>query len=199
MLCTIADIKARLGISDKTEFDAVLTQIAAGFTARADQFCGRTLLASAADVTEYYTGKCEYLRLVSYPIIAITSIKEAWDYNFDDAAALIANTDYRILDAGKTGLIARLYGDWCNQPDGIQVIARGGYCAAGVTPAAGEHALPDDLRDAAICQCSFVFKRKDDLGLSGVSFNGGSFNKFESLKLLPEVEAVLRSYIRLSI
>lgn len=202
MLCTINDIKTRLG-EGGTAFDDLLTQIAAGFTARADQFCSRGLLVTAADVTEYYAGSSQMIQLRRYPVVSIASIKECLDYNFDDAAPLLADTDYRLIGPGadNRGILMRMYGCWLGGFDGVQVVYSGGFCAAGVTPEenSGEHLLPDDLREAAIQQCSFLFKRKDDIGLSGVSFQGGSFSKFESLKLLPEVAAVLDSYRRLVI
>lgn len=197
MLCTIADIKDRLGLTGTTH-DAVIEQIVKGFTARAERFCRRGLVAPDADVTEYYTGGTQMLQLMRYPVIAITSVKECWAYNFDDVDPLTSEQDYRLLGGGQRGLLLRLWSVWPGMFDGVQVVYRGGYCAAGVAPQDGETALPDDLREAAICQCSFVFKRRDDIGLSGVSFAGGSINKFESLKLLPEVEATLKSYQRIS-
>lgn len=202
MLCTIADIKARLGLTT-TDHDAVLTQIAAGFTALADRFCGRTLLVTAGDVTEYYTGHCNMIQLRRYPVVSITSIKECYGYNFDDVDPLTADTDYRLIDSGSDnrGVIARLWSSWYNGFDGIQVVYRGGYCAAGVSPTeeTNEVALPDDLREAAIEQCSMIFKRRDDIGLSGISFDGGSFSKFTAMDLLPMVKSVLTDYRRLSI
>lgn len=200
MLCTISDIKERLGLAAaETTHDAVIERIILGFTARAERYCGRGLLAPSADVTEYYTGGVQLLQLYRCPIIAITSIKECLGYNFDDADGLNADTDYRLVNPGSDnrGVLARLYGCWFGGYDGIQVIYRGGYEAAGVTPETGKYALPDDLREAAIFQCSFLFKRRDDIGLSGVSFQGGSFNKFDALKLLPEVAHILDSYKRI--
>ena len=97
------------------------------------------------------------------------------------------------------GYLFGKYHHWLAVPGGIQVIDRGGYCAAGVSPTGDEVALPDDLREAAIFQCSFLFKRKDDIGLAGVGFDGGSFSKFESLKLLPEVKDTLKSYKRITL
>jgi hypothetical protein len=197
MLCTIDDIKLRLGL-DSTH-DALLTQLVAGFTRAADTFCNRVLLVTAADVTDYYTGGSPLLQLRRYPVVAISSIKECLGYNFDDVAPLVADTDYRLVNPGddNRGILLRLYVSWNGNWDGIQVKGRGGYCAAGVTPQTGEVALPDDLREAAIQQCSFLFKRRDDIGLSGVSFDGGSFDKSENLKLLPGVAATLTAYRRL--
>jgi hypothetical protein len=199
MLCTLADIKTRLGDLG-TEYDAMLTRMIASFAAIADAHTGRTLIAPAAAVTEYYTGCGAYLQLKSYPLVAVTSIKEAFDYDFTNASALVLNTDYRPLDGGLRGVLFRLpYLDWCDYPDAIEVKHRSGYCAAGVTPSTGETALPDDLREAAIEQVSFIFKRRDDIGLSSNSMQGGSINVFSSMDLLPLVKAILDKYRRIAL
>jgi len=84
-------------------------------------------------------------------------------------------------------------------PDSIRLIHKGGYCSAGQTPGEGEFAMPADLREAAIEQSSFIFKRKDDLGLSGIGFEGGSISKFSPMDLLPMVKKILDSYRRPSL
>ncbi len=196
MLCTIDDIKLRLGLDSKS--DAVLTRIAAGFTRRAETHCRRPLLITEDDVTEYYTGRGSLLQLRRYPVVAITSVKECLGGNFDDAAARVEGLHYRLLNPGANnrGVLGSLWGSWAGGYDNIQVVYRGGFCAAGATPDDGEVALPDDLREAAIQQCSVIYKRRDDIGLSGVTFEGGGFQKFQSLQLLPDVLAVLDSYQR---
>lgn len=196
-LCILQDLKDRLGIT-KTEHDDVLNAIITGFTARADTFCGRSLFAPAADITEYYTGQSKYLQLKQYPVISITSIIESWDYGFNEDA-LTSDTDYRLINSGKKGILSRLYTRWLAMDDSIQVIYLAGFIAAGETPQAGETALPGDLREAAIQQCTFIFKRRDDIGLSGVSFDGGGFQKFSAMKLLPDVADVLTAYRRITL
>jgi hypothetical protein len=197
MLCTLDDIKTRLG-DIGTEYDAMLTRMIASFASYADTHTGWTLIAPAAAVTEYYTGCGQYLQLKSFPLIAITSIKEAMDYDFANADALVLNTDYRPLNGGLKGVLFRTFIGWLDTPDGIQIIHRSGFCAAGVTPATGETALPDDLREAAIEQVSFIFKRRDDIGLSSNSMQGGSINVFSSMDLLPLVKSILDKYRRLT-
>jgi hypothetical protein len=197
MLCTLDDLKTRLGIG--SEFDAMLTRIIDSFSAIAKTYTGRTLLAPAIDATEYYTGVGNFLQVMAYPVIAITSVKEASDYDYAAADALVANTDYRLVNAGLKGILYRLWTNWLDLPDCVQIVYRGGYCAAGVTPSTGEHALPADLREAAIEQVSFIFKRRDDIGLSSNSFQGGSINVFSSMDLLPMVKQILDSYRRLSL
>jgi len=197
-VCTIDDVKLRLGIGD-SEYDVMIAAIIAGLTGRFDAFCGRTLLLTAADVTEYYTGGTTYLQLDRYPLISITSVKEAWDRDFNNADALTAEDDYWLLRLGKNGIIHRNLAWWPIRPDSIQVIYRGGYAAAGESPGDSEIALPAEIREAAIMQATFIFKRRDDIGLSGVGFEGGSMSKFQAMKLLPDVEEVLKQYRRPSL
>ncbi len=197
-MCTTDDVKTRLGISD-SDYDDMIAAIIAGLTGRFDAFCGRTLLQTAADVTEYYTGGSPYLQLNRYPLIAVTSIKEAWDRDFDNATALTADDDYWQMNGGKNGIIHRNLSRWPIRPDSIQVIYRGGFAAAGDEPGTGESTLPAEIREAAIMQAAFVFKRRDDIGLSGVAFEGGSITKFQPMKLLPDVEDVLKQYRRPSL
>ena len=192
-VCTLADVKERLGIGN-TDHDSVLSRLIAGLEGIFNNHIGRDLIVTAADVTEYYSGCGQYLQLKRYPVVEITSIKEALDYDFDSADALVANENCRLVNGGVNGIVFRCYGWWYETPDSIQVVYRGGFAAAGVTPGSGETALPDAIREAAIEQATFLFKRRDDLGLSGVSFEGGSIQKFAPVDLLPLVKKVLDDY-----
>ena len=175
------------------------TSIITGLTGRFDAFCGRTLLQPTGDVTEYYTGLSQYLQLNRYPLIAITTIKEAWDRDFDNADALTAEEDYWPMALGKNGIIFREVIVWPGKPDSIQVVYRGGFTGAGETPGSSEIALPPEIREAAIMQATLVYKRRDDIGLSGVGFEGGSMTKLQAMELLPDVEEVLKQYRRPSL
>jgi len=192
-ICTVADLKDRLGLSD-TENDQLLATIARGVESLFNSFTHRELIVNAADVTEYFTGCGQYLQLDRWPIVGITSVKESILYDFDAADALVEDTAWRKLRNGKNGILYCIRSKWQDTEDSIQVIYRGGYCSAGQTPGAGEYAMPDDLREAAIEQGTFLFKRKDDIGLAGVSAEGGSISKFTAIKLLPLVEQVLKKY-----
>lgn len=197
-ICTLTDVKDRLGI-DKTDYDELINRIIVGMEAIFNGQTNRELIVTAADVTDYFAGMGTMLQLKRYPIVSITSIKEALDFSFASAAVLVADTDYRQLAGGERGMLYRIYMNWSQVPDSVQIIYRGGYCSAGQTPDTGEHGLPPDLREAAIEQASFIFKRKDDIGLSGVGFEGGSISKFSAMKLLPMVEEILKKYRRISL
>lgn len=197
-ICTLADVKERLGLSD-TDHDIAINRIVLGLEEVFNSYTSRELIVNAADVTEYYTGCSPELQLLRFPVVGITSIKESAVYDFDSATALVENAGYRIVRQGKNGILHHIFSNWLGAVDGIQVIYRGGYCAAGQSPGTGEFALPADLREAAIEQASFLFKRRDDLGLSGVSSQGGSISKFSAIDLLPMVKKILDKYRRPSL
>ncbi len=194
-ICTLADVKDRLGIT-VTDYDAALTRLITGIEEIFNSQTRRTLIAPAAAVTEYYTGRGNRLQLERYPIIAITSIKESITYDFDNADALTADSGYRIVANGRSGVLLRMYLNWASQPDSVQVVYRGGYAAAGQSPGSGEYALPADLREAAIEQASFLFKRRDDIGLSSVGIQGAQISKHEPIALLKNVREILDHYRR---
>ncbi len=194
-ICTLADVKDRLGETE-TDHDVTINRIITGLEAIFNEYTRRTLIVNAADVTEYYTTEGRYLQLNRYPVVSITSIKQAIDYDFDNTDVMTADTDYRLIGAGKNGIIYRMNLSWFATADSIQVVYRGGYTAAGQEPGDGEFAMPADLREAAIEQTSFIHKRKDDIGLAGVGFEGGSISKFSSMNLLPMVKKILDNYRR---
>lgn len=198
MLCTLADIKSRLSLTTTdADRDAMLTTIIASVTSMFESFCSRRFIVPSAAVTEYYTGAGPWLQVMYYPIVSIVSIKESLDYDYALATALIDDTDYRLVNAGRKGCIYRCWGDWpACPPDAIQIVYRGGYTAAGSTPGTGETAVPEDLKEAAILQAALFYKRRDDLGLSGGSFPGGSYAKFTDIELLPAVKDILNNGYR---
>ena len=197
-LCTLEDCKLRRGLTNN-DGDSLLSRIILGVAAAFESYCRRPLLLTAAAVTEYYTGQGQYLQLARYPIASITSIKDASDYNFTSAVALVADSDYRLIRAGEKGILYSMLGDWDPNPDAIQVIYRGGFVAAGDAVGTGETALPADLREAAIEQAVFLFQRKDDMGLVQVNYQGGSINKQVDMNLLPQVKLILDNYRRPSL
>lgn len=196
-ICTLADVKDRLGITD-TENDQLINRIIVNIESIFNSFTNRKLLLNSTDETYYFTGDDrQKVILPRYPVVSVASVKESYDYDFDNETALTANTDYRVMTA--TGSIYRIATEWCNYEDGVQVIYKGGFTAAGQTPGEGETSMPADLREMAIEQVSFIYKRKHDIGLSAQSFDGGSINKFAPMDLLPLVKSILDKYRRLGL
>ncbi|HAL45687.1 MAG: hypothetical protein A2Y12_06150 [Planctomycetes bacterium GWF2_42_9] len=194
-ICTLADIKDRLGIST-TEDDTLISRIITGLESLFNNHTNRKLLLNAADETFNTAGNGPRIILPRYPIVSITSIKEAIDYDFANADALTANEDYRLIaDKGTLYRLSHQY--WPAAEDSIEIKYRGGYVSAGQTPATGETAMPADLREAAIEQASFIYKRRNDIGITSNSSMGSSITTFSAMDLLPMVKEILKPYNRL--
>ncbi|HOT73740.1 MAG TPA: hypothetical protein PLX18_11365 [Anaerohalosphaeraceae bacterium] len=199
MLCTLEQIQQRLGVTSlSAEDSAVLTGLLASVTAMAEQYCHRGLVLPEEPVTEVYTGGTPYLRLRAFPVADLQEIRIAADGDFDSAEPLGAS-EYRLLQFGRSGIVYRVDLPWpAEPPDSIQVVYRGGFVPAGESPAdPAETPMPADLQESAVEQVVFLFKRRDDIGLSGVSFQGGSFSKFEQVDLLPQVKRIWDLYQRI--
>lgn len=193
-ICLISDIQARLGLAAGVD-DAVILAIIQGVEGLFVDYCGRQLVMTTEAVTEDYTGMGPYLQLKRFPVIAISSVIEAVDWAFATTEPLTADLDYRLVNSGVRGMLWRAWGQsWCGGPDSVRVTYRGGYCPAGQTPASGETAMPAALREAAIEQGSFIYKRRDDIGLISVGFEGGNFSKKTEIDLLPQVVTILDQY-----
>ena len=194
-ICTLADVKDRLGLSG-TDNDVLINRIISGLEATFDNETMRQLLLNAVDETLNWTGSGgKRIILPRYPIVSITSIKESVDYDFDNTDALVEDTDYRVKY--DDGIIYRINGKWLTQEDGIEIQYRGGFVSAGQTAGEDETPMPNDLREAAIQQASFILKRRNDIGLTAVSSQGGSINSFSAMDLLPLVRQTLDNNKRL--
>ncbi len=193
-ICTLADVKDRLGLGT-TEYDSVINRIIAGVEAIFDSYTMRKLILNDEDETLYWTGSGgQRIILPRYPIVSITSIKEAIDWNFADADALVENTDFRIV---AERFLYRAGLRWPMREDSIEIKYKGGYVPAGQSPGENETAMPADLREAAILQATFIYERRNSISQSANSFQGGSVTFSEKMDLLPMVKNVLDNYKRL--
>lgn len=198
-ICLLSDVKDRLEMTAETKHDDRLRRIIAGVEQLFENWCRRKLIMNTSDITEYYTGLGSRLQLKRYPVISITSVKEAWDYDFDNADELVADVDYRLVGGGDKGIIYKMYGTFKALPDSVQVIYRGGYAPAGASLGENEIAMPADLREAAIIQAALVFNRRDDMGVGGLSFDGGGFQKIDSTEICRPAKEILEHYKRRSL
>ena len=200
-LCTLADVKAFLGIAAlDTEHDAALNTQIAGVSAQLARAAGR--IHDEIGVLEATTGAIQWFSpeprtrlvyLAAYPVISITEIKEAAFGAFDDADALVENEDYQILKA--RGRLTRV-GFWLPGEQTVRVTYNGGYTAADDTPGKGETALPDDVVGAAIKQVAFYFRRRDQLGVTSAGVAGGSYTTYARDELLPDVRETMNRFAR---
>lgn len=195
-LCLLQDVRDRIGISSgDTDDDAAIKDIIRGVSGMFDTYCNRILLLNSTDATEYYDGEDDILMVQRFPVVSVTSLTESAEgtYDWDNETALTEDEHFRVLN--ELGIIRRLNGNkFMTGIDTIRLVYTGGYCAAGVTAGTGETALPDDLREAAIMQSQFVFKRRDDIGLTATSGQGMSITKFSAMSLLPMVKSTLERF-----
>ncbi len=57
--------------------------------------------------------------------------------------------------------------------------------------------IPDDIVEACIQQAQFTYQRRDSLGLTAASAQGGSFSTYAQDNLLPGVADTMRAYKRM--
>lgn len=202
MLCTLAQLKARMGVAVSDD-DALLTAIITGVSARLARACGRQTpdgapcleKTSVTEVLSAIDNDQRVLMLRAFPVVSITSIKEGLYNDFSDSDALVAGTSYHVELA--RGILHRIGGAWLRGPQTVQAIYVGGYTAAGDTPGAGETALPGDLVDAAVQQCQYLASRRDEMGATGIDAGqGGGVTWASAYKLLPDVAAVCETFRR---
>jgi len=197
MLCTLAQLKARLGIGDE-DSDTLLTQIITGVSGQlqGEGGCGRTL-SLESDIVEYKTirePRAASIWLSRYPVVSISEIKEATYNDFDDADALTADDDFQFdPDSGEV----HKTGWWLRGFRTAKITYTGGYVLPGDVAGDGETELPDDIVEAAIEQASFAYQRRDTLGVSAQSAQGGSVTAYAQDKLLPGVRTTMRRYRRM--
>lgn len=197
-LCTRDNLKARMGLTgdgDNTLLDGMI----AGVSARMARACGRIApdgtpcleKTSLTEVLGVPDRDMTMLYLRARPVVSITTIKEGLYNDFTDSDELTAGDDYH-ADLNR-GRLHRIGCSWRFGPQTVEVVYVGGYVAAGVTPGDGEQALPDDLVDAAMQQCQYLYQRRSELGATGTSVEGGSVSWAGQYTLLKDVREVCRS------
>lgn len=191
-ILTLEEAKATFGITDAQD-DELLTRMMAGLQARFDSLLGRKLLR-AAGVEQLFSGGGFYLELERFPVESVASIHVSDDQAWTDSALLDAAV-YRVI--AERGLIV-LRGSvrFAFGTRNIRVVYTGGYVAAGTDPAAGQTALPDDIRSLFEIQLGYEWRNRKTLGLSAASAQGVSITAAPA-KLLPVVVDGLAPYRRI--
>lgn len=164
-LAPFAALKEALGLAkDDPEEYPQLAVIKASVYAALESYCGRSFESDERDETHYLSGE----RTIPVRALPVTAI----------ASVVVAGTDYTA--------------DCEDAADGIRLpcIMSG---KAVVTYEGGLEDVPAALSRAALLQTVHEFQRKDAMGASNVSTEGGSVS-WPELGLLKEVKRMLDSY-----
>lgn len=192
MLCELLTLKKRLGIAEADVVDDdLLTSFINALSGRLAKECNRTFDYSA---TATYDFRADEFNVVvdRYPIVTVTSfsLKETET----DGWVVQTTPDYLI---NETRSIIELSSPLGNSRQLGRVTFAGGYVLPGGTVGAGQTALPSELAQACVEQCSYWYQRRNELGLTSVGGTSGSIgNPDKPLALLPQVMAVVRKYER---
>lgn len=188
MLCTLAELKARLAITTSGD-DNALTAIANAVEVRFNRYCGRVFArASAAECL--FDAEAMQVSVDHYPVESVTSM---WIRAKATAAWEAADVDYEILDGGIISL---------STPVGSsgqrgKIIYAGGYVLPGTTPGTGQTALPYDVQAAALDQASLWYEQRHSLRTLQLGAKGAADPATSALVLAPHVTEILDPYRRL--
>lgn len=185
-LAKLASIKQRLEISGTAQ-DAELAAALSAASAMVEQYCNRTIEYVSAGFTEYYSGGLSTIHLRAFPVVTLTSVKVALDYDFSGADALVADEEFRLHAA--RGRLLRLPDGmaWECGSDAVQVIYKGGYCSPEeVTPPGGTSYPPTNIQEAVLIQAVELYKRRRDPGYKSADGAAGNI----TFGYAPDVEVV---------
>jgi len=191
-LSTVARVKTLLGIGVAT-YDTELGQILTMVSGQAESYMDRQTDSSAPS-TQYLdtleTGTRTVYQLQAFPVSSITTIHYDPDLDYG-ATTLLSSDDYRVVRNGDMGQFMLLISvaPW---PSSLKVVYAGGMAA---TAGAFVTAYPD-IAGAVDAQVAFLFQRRKEFGLEGVSGAGGSVSMFSPVTFLPMLRQVLSKYRR---
>ena len=175
-LISIDDLRTFLE-EDDADFDDQLNQLIPQVSSQIETYLNRELKEAAR--TEYFSGGRRYYYVAAFPInpspVPIV---------LEDDVTQTDNEDYFTFE--NEGLFEFQYetSDW--RPKIIKITWTGGYAESD-----GVLVVPDDMKQACIQQCTYVFKRRRDLGNSGVSTPNGNISYTAALDLLSNVKTIL--------
>jgi hypothetical protein len=97
-LCELADVKARLDITD-TSKDALLGDLITAVSRAIEQHCQREFYQESRTRVFDTRRKDEALALPAYPVSSITSVKTSTDFDFSATTASAVSSNYPDLAA----------------------------------------------------------------------------------------------------
>lgn len=175
-LISLDDLKIFLE-EDNSDFNDQLNQMIPLISSQIETYLNRSLKEEAR--TEYFSGGRRYYYLAAYPINNTPAAVV-----LEDDVIQTVDSDYFVFEGD--GLIEFQYETSSWRPKIIKITWTGGYAEAN-----GVLAVPNDIKQACIMQCAYVFKRRRDLGNSGASSPNGNISYTAAIDLLPNVKNIL--------
>lgn len=183
----LLDAKTLIGppVDASGNYDGLLEDIIAGILAEADDFMG-VAYQKVEDQEDWFDGGSGTLYLshvnVSTPVVEVDEVVLTSDeFTLYPEAGKIQYGG----GSGLSGFVTASEGSGGRFPSGrrnVKVTYDGGYAEAD---------YPKSLLRKLLKQVSYEFRRRNDPGLSAVSYPDGSVQKFALNEWLPDVEAEL--------
>ncbi len=201
-LCTLEQVKERAGLTGVDTHDDALTQVIAGVSGQLAGTAGAQRQLEKAERTDELTVTgtgVATIWLPVWPVVSVSSVKEAVMRAFGDADELVADTDY-IIELSR-GVLTRA-GYWLVGRQTVRITCIAGYTTPDESEAGGyvqgetEVLMPAEIVEAAIMQTCFAWQRRTTLGLSGQSAAGGSVSSYAKDELLSAVRKTMVGYRR---
>jgi hypothetical protein len=190
--CTLAELKARLGIAlTDTADDATLEQVITAVSRQIDNETGRRFWVNATDEIRYESSSFSDVLFLVEDVVSLTALATDGDASRTWATTWAA-TDYALLPAN-----AALDGvpyTWIEiAPNGNYTFPRGRN-AIKLTGKFGWSAAPAPIKEGCLLQCERIFLRKDaPFGVAGSPETGMLRIKAE---LDPDVQRLIAPYRR---
>ncbi len=192
--CTLAELKADLGITDTADDDKINAAIAAA-SRQIDRYCGQRFYVDADVSDRVFWADGGDLELDA-GISTLTGLVVKADYDGDGVyeTTLTANTDFLVLPSNAADLIpVQPYTSLrFGLPSGMAAPRSYGYPGVQITAKWGWPAVPDDVCKAACLQAAQLFKAKDAV------FGVAAFGEFGPLRVRsamnPIAEGLLSPY-----
>ena len=206
-LSNLATLKAWLlapAMQAATDYYQQILAIGRGIRGRFEQHCNRKLLRLAGEVEYFPADRTKHV-VARYPIETITKIEV--QQTLADSWAELENSGLLVNQLNSAGLLY-FYGQQGWQRGMMRVTYTGGYFIEELEPTdehfptaapTGSTAMPDELLLAWQLQCEHAWTQRDKLGLALAEHpraHRGVLPALSALELLPDVQALLRSYIR---
>lgn len=182
----LQDAKTLIGppVDASGNYDGLLEDIIDGILAEADDFMG-VAYQEVEDQVDWFDGGAATLYLshvnVSTPVVEVDGVA----LSSDEFTLYPESGKIRYGGSGLSGFVTASESSGGRLPSGrrnVKVTYDGGYA---------EDDYPKSLRRKLLKQVSYEFRRRNDPGLSAVSYPDGSVQKFAIDEWLTDVEAEL--------